>query len=266
MSELFNFISKLDYTAVIDCKKCIRYKSTRSTCVVCQTVCPQNAIQLIDGEMRVTKECDSCGACAWKCPSQAIAYPKISEDIRLSKIYIDKNIPTEIYTLNYFSYLYMKGVRELLIDSHCNLDQNFYHQFSIFQKLLDNNQLETMKISNFNSEDWEKLSEQIEVSRAELFSRLLKISKNTLEAFLAKKETIEDYFLQLFSNDRKNTLYEVSVDSKCSKCKACVILCPRKCLEVIDNQVVLTGSCNGCNLCNEICPEKAIALKENFID
>lgn len=261
MSELFNLISKLDYTAVIDGKKCLRAKSTRSNCTVCQTVCPHNAIQLINGEMKVTKGCDSCGICAWYCPSQAITYPKLSEDIRLSKIYLDPSVPTEIYSLNYFSYLYKKGVRELLKDSHFELKECFYHQLSIFQNLLKDNQMEAMNISEFDFDDWQRLSEQIEVSRAELLTGLFKISKNTMEAFLAKKEMIEDYFIQLFPNKKQNSLYEICVDSKCSQCKACIILCPRKCLEMVDNQVVLTGACNGCNLCQEICPERAIHYK-----
>ena len=52
---------------VVDKSKCIG-------CGTCVSVCPVNAIEMVDGYAKINKEtCIHCGACESACPVQAIS-------------------------------------------------------------------------------------------------------------------------------------------------------------------------------------------------
>lgn len=46
---------------------CLRLVSPKSTCNICQNICPVDAI-LIDSEINITDKCINCGLCVAKCP------------------------------------------------------------------------------------------------------------------------------------------------------------------------------------------------------
>ena len=58
----------------------------------------------------------------------------------------------------------------------------------------------------------------------------------------------------------------ITVDSNtCTLCKACDILCPKKCLTISETSfTVAAQTCSSCQLCVDICPEKAITIKNHI--
>jgi pyruvate formate lyase activating enzyme len=55
---------------------------------------------------------------------------------------------------------------------------------------------------------------------------------------------------------KKQLMY---VESKCSKCKTCLINCPKKAIDVIDNKLVFNRDlCGECQVCGDLCPQNAI--------
>nr|WP_245326444.1 4Fe-4S binding protein [Methanococcus voltae] len=46
---------------------------------------------------------------------------------------------------------------------------------------------------------------------------------------------------------------------KCGYCGACVGICPRNAIELIENKIEINDEkCKGCKLCKEICPVNAL--------
>lgn len=50
---------------------------------------------------------------------------------------------------------------------------------------------------------------------------------------------------------------------KCGYCGACVSVCPRAALELVETWIEINDACNDCNTCVNICPIGAIeSVKE----
>jgi len=55
---------------------------------------------------------------------------------------------------------------------------------------------------------------------------------------------------------------DVAINSECTLCNACVILCPTNALSKADNRInFVYRDCIACGMCEHACPEEAIALK-----
>ncbi len=52
--------------AVVDEEKC-------TGCSACVSVCPVDAISMVDGKAKISDECISCGVCVDECPVGAIS-------------------------------------------------------------------------------------------------------------------------------------------------------------------------------------------------
>jgi NAD-dependent dihydropyrimidine dehydrogenase PreA subunit len=62
-----------------------------------------------------------------------------------------------------------------------------------------------------------------------------------------------------------NNMYKIVVDKEeCLGCEACVMICPKKVFEFIDDRSapVNTELCNGCNMCVEACPAGVISVSK----
>lgn len=55
---------------------------------------------------------------------------------------------------------------------------------------------------------------------------------------------------------KKQLMY---IESKCVKCKTCLVNCPKKSIDFIDDRMVFNRkTCGECELCGEVCPNHAI--------
>lgn len=52
--------------------KAVPDKSKCAGCGICVTVCPVDAITLVDGKAEISDACIACGACVSVCPNEAI--------------------------------------------------------------------------------------------------------------------------------------------------------------------------------------------------
>lgn len=66
---------------------CSRVISPVSQCHICQDICPQHSLQLIDGEWQIT-DCSECGLCAAHCPQQVfqLDYPNLFQQADHEKV------------------------------------------------------------------------------------------------------------------------------------------------------------------------------------
>jgi NAD-dependent dihydropyrimidine dehydrogenase PreA subunit len=66
--------------------------------------------------------------------------------------------------------------------------------------------------------------------------------------------------------ERFNLMYLPVIDlKKCSRCYACVNICPKDVFEINEDEVEVSNpsQCNGCEACVADCPEGAIAIRES---
>lgn len=57
---------------------CLACKSEKSTCRLCEHVCPVDAIEVDDGEVEIRDTCRKCGLCVPTCPTEAFVSPKVA--------------------------------------------------------------------------------------------------------------------------------------------------------------------------------------------
>ncbi|RQD82240.1 ferredoxin [Methanosalsum natronophilum] len=47
---------------------------------------------------------------------------------------------------------------------------------------------------------------------------------------------------------------------KCGYCGACVAVCPKSSLELIETWIEVNNDCNSCGICTKVCPVGALGL------
>ncbi|WP_342431209.1 polyferredoxin [Neobacillus sp. FSL H8-0543] len=255
MGLLGKWVESLDYEYEIS-TSCTRHRSPHSSCEKCIAVCEEKAITLVNNKPVIERDkCSECGNCISACSTQSISgiYPKrtvINNQLLITR----EHTPTvkELLVLR------KKGVK-VIVSEEPSLNGAWKHVVEETNSMLDQLGEEPFTISNKAIEKAEE-----SYSRRELFSLWKKSSQSLMvQATPAKwRFTHSDLDLEKYYPDYQFT--SIAVDpNTCTLCKACNILCAKKCLTISETSfIVATQSCSSCQLCADICPEKAITIKE----
>ncbi|MBU8879636.1 4Fe-4S binding protein [Bacillus sp. FJAT-29790] len=257
MGLLNRWIESLDYEFQV-LQSCTRHQSPHSTCSKCIESCSAGAISLKNGKPIISKEqCTECGDCIVTCPVQAVEgfFPK--RTIIHNQFIVDNDRPPALRELLGY---YKKGVTELVCEQgELNVDWQL--------KLAEANEmLEKLGEAPFSVRyNQVELQEETYTRRA-LFSIWKKEAQSTMKQMAPAKWRFNHEDLDIAQSFPNYQFAEIMINtSKCTLCKACQMLCPKKCLQITDTHFTISAqACSGCLLCQDICPEKAIIVKEQI--
>ncbi len=294
MLSSIKILRYLDYRPRYDIDKCVKSKSTKSSCEKCYQACPYDAIDLYKKGIEITDKCNFCGICAAHCPTNAISdggrrfcrnkseiylacSEQINEDIENKNILVHC---LNFFTSKIFLNLYIRGIRTLYINRDkcqgCSYSQNIEKELKFANEILKALNKPLMKIEEI---EIEKIYEGLEISettksetlvdRRNFFKEIAKEVFNIgydIAPPIMKEEAWDELVDIIKKLEREETkgvsLFDVKIDySKCIECKACIKLCPQKIWKEEDDSLKTEiYNCNGCGLCQDICPTKAISI------
>lgn len=258
MGLLDRWIESLDYEFQVK-QSCTRHQSPRSTCSKCIDICTAEAISLKNGKPVINNEkCTECGYCIAECPVQAIEgfFPKRTI-IQKQFVVTDERPPAIRELLGY----YKKNVTTIVYEQEA-LNEDW--QQTVAEA---NNRLKALGEAPFTI-----ICKKIELNeekftRREIFTIWKKEAQTTMQQMAPAKWRFNHEDLDLAKYYQEYQFTELKIDTnKCTLCKACVMLCKKKCFHVTDTDFTISAqSCSGCMLCQDICPEKVITVEERIM-
>lgn len=253
MGIIGRWVESLDYEFEILKERCVRHKSPLSGCEKCAKACGEEAIVFSDGKPTIDAgRCTDCGDCIPACPIEAIAGILPSKNFDRNKLVAEGKPPTVKELLAYRA----KRITEIAAGpSGC--DPGWHASVSAADVVLTGLGMEPFRIDAKEETDHF-------CSRRELFS-LWKDEGRTLAKQLAPaKWRFNHSQLNLAELYPGNQFYSVEVDfNACTLCKACAVLCPRKCFTIDSASFNINSqACSGCGLCVDVCMEGAVGVIE----
>ncbi|SDC56580.1 MULTISPECIES: 4Fe-4S binding protein [unclassified Candidatus Frackibacter] len=87
LNRIFNLIEQIDIKPIkLEARYCTRVISSKSSCSSCIDICPQNAISIINKELKIDfNKCNNCGLCTTSCPNNVFELEKNSDAAVLNK-------------------------------------------------------------------------------------------------------------------------------------------------------------------------------------
>lgn len=294
MLNSMKIINYLDYRPKYDINKCVKSKSSKSTCDKCSEACIYDAIQLHKKGIKVTDNCKHCGLCVAYCPSNALIDGGRKFCRNKDEVFVvcpfqtkedtkDHNIKVDC--LRFFSTkilfnLYIRGIRKIHINTDkckdCLYSQDIEKELNLVNQILNQLNKPLMVIEEIEVDMVYNGAKTVEIIKSgETVDRRNFFKQFAKEVFsmgyeLAPPSMKEDgwqglneIIKQLETEEIKGvSLYKVRInESKCIECNACMKLCPEDVWEATDEQLKTENCyCNGCELCKDICPTKAIRV------
>lgn len=258
MSLLTNWLESLSYELEIS-ESCTRKISPLSTCSACIDECPEDAIHIEDGKIKMNdKICSSCGICITVCPVQAVKGQSPSRKVSQNHLILEQHSP--LPSLMELLYYHKKGIRFIL---HSALHTNLENRIVMANEILSAMGLELLQVTNQLAEQRE---EQPRLSRRDFFAKLSSDSKKTV---LSTATPVKWRFNE--SNFKPSVLfkdwsfYKVMISrDECTLCEACFNICPPGLFSPSENKLTINESqCTGCNLCMDICKTSAIKVEQS---
>jgi ferredoxin len=254
MGLLGKWVESLDYEYEI-LSSCTRHQSPLSTCEKCLSACQENAITLVNNRPVIAKEkCVECGDCISTCPVQAVAGIFPQRTVLQNELLITSE-PT--LTVKELLVLNKQGIKGIICEDSI-ISKSWKQTIDEANSLLHQLGEEPFTISIKALEQTEEC-----YSRRELFSLWKKESQSLMKQATPAKWRFNHGQLDLpkYYPDYQFTNISVNLDT-CTLCKACEILCEKKCLTITETSFSLAvQTCSSCQLCTDICPEKAITIE-----
>lgn len=279
---------------------CLRRRSERHKCEKCFSNCPEEAIEIERGYVKIDPIlCSGCNLCVKSCYSRALT-PVKKPYLKAINYLIDSKttnwgcIKSKDCDVN-FGCLNTIDPRFLFALGFSDLEHNVYLDFSkceecsykdtgfntkeIIEYITIHGKLENLLLINgFNKKEEDEV-----LTRRDFFKSVFDSTKNysketireTTKSFgfdVDSDEEIDEIIKVLIKHGIKNNrstefikehIYELNVDDKCTFCYECVSYCPNKALTIensVDSQNLVVDM-NLCTFCNR-CIEKC---KENAI-
>lgn len=296
MLGIIKILNYLDYRPKYDVNKCVKSKSTKSTCDKCYEACPYDAIDLYRKGIKITDKCNFCGICVAYCPSNAISDGGRRFCRNKDEIFVvclkqereeNKNQNIKVQCLSFFTSkiflnLYIRGIRKIYINrdkcEDCLYNQKIEEELKFANEILKALSKPLMEIEEMDIDGIYKGLEVSETTKSEtIVDRRNFFKEIAKEIFsvgyditppLMKEDGWDELIKIVRSLETKEikgvSLFNAKIDfSKCIECNACIKLCPQRVWKKEDkNLKTEMYNCNGCGLCEDICPTKAISLEK----
>ena len=251
---------------------CSKIISPVSQCHICQDICPQHSLQLVEDKWQIN-DCTKCGLCVAHCPQQVfqLDYPTLLQQADNEKILSlaclnYPNAPADclkVQCLQQFSPLHLltlsqkyKKVVVYLAQTTC--DQCQHHWYcSLLTLQLEQYHLQQEKIEIINLQPAAKNEEQNK--RRSFFQEVFRDSKSASSNFLSEKlnqwldpfdmakETQPSLVLPSLRQVLAGYYQEQAIEPNTSL--------PMRQLEC--------SSCHFCSACTAVCPHQALTINEN---
>ncbi|MBT2691531.1 4Fe-4S binding protein [Bacillus sp. ISL-55] len=231
-----------------------------STCTACMDECPQGAINIKEGTLKIDeKACTLCGVCITVCPQQAIKGQsparKVIKDYLL--LQDDSPLPSFMELL----YFHKKGVRFIQKAAADEELEKRIGKANEVLKVLELDPLLIIKTISLKEEAQPKLS------RRGFFTKLSMDGKKTvLSSVTPVKWRFNEDSFKASSLYNDWSFHEVRIhEEKCTLCEACFNICPTKIFTLEDGTLTIDDkNCSGCNLCMDICQHSGIQIVHNI--
>lgn len=254
------WLESLDYEFEI-LTSCTRYSAPRSTCQACIEACEEEAIFLENEKPIIDHEkCTECGKCISACPVQGVAgiYPRRS--YVQNKLVINET--DVIPTAKELVILRAKGIKEIIFRTD--------RVIKAWLKPVDE---ANVMLGELGEKPYEVVStvklhrKEESLTRRELFSFWRKESSGFIKLATPAKWRFNHEDFNLSKHYPDYQFYRVTIDeNKCTVCLACQRVCPLKCFEFQDEQLLVSSQqCTSCRICADICPEKAIIIENKIV-
>jgi ferredoxin len=259
MSLIGNWIESLSYEQEIS-DACTRRISPMGSCTACIEECPADAIHLDNGKININEKlCTTCGVCITVCPVQAIKGQSPARKVfqKYLSLQDDPTLPTMVELL----YYHKKGIRLIHRPWIC---EDLRDRVDRVNELLDRMETEPMILVD---EVFLEIEEQTKISRRAFFAKLTSDSKTTiLTSMTPIKWRFNEASFQIPGFYKDWSFYEIKINLEdCTLCEACFSICPSNVFNFSGDSLKLTDhNCSGCRLCSDICMENSIEIIENL--
>jgi len=258
MGLIGTWLTSLDYQyEILD--ECVRNKSSKATCKQCMEACAEDAITFPSkGKPSINSAmCTECGHCLSACPVQAVGGIFPNNSVVGNQLIVKNDYPLSVTELLVF---YGKGITTIIskegeLDSAW--DDNIQEADDILEKLGENPFVRTSELAP---------EEEQAFTRRQLFSFWGEESKSVAKSVTPAKWRFNHSSLELAKYYSEYQLFDIVIDSeKCTICKACEVLCSKKCFSFDENGFVVSNqACSNCQLCSDTCPEQAIMIQSHI--
>jgi len=275
-------------------ENCTRHLSKLSECKRCQEACPQEAIHLSPGEIKIDP-CIDCGACVGVCPVEALSLSNLdiptfffeflkSEEERIS---CKKNFVC-LAGLN-VEYLVGLGLlKKVVLDiGHCEeceirepcfkVIENSVNEANYLLSTLGGNQIEAKKLkltrdegvsrreffNLFKTKPLPKVQEPLNIQK--IRNKELPSKRRVFLTILNKIEKPQEY--KLLESEHLSFISDKEIDQSCDNCSLCYRVCPTQALSTTskgDKILFEPILCLKCHLCHDVCEKESIHITPYF--
>lgn len=264
----------------------------RYGCSKCVEACPTNALQLVDGRIKLAEsKCVGSGICVSVCPVSAIQLPRFSESAFLglleglhkcdsqSKLLV---ITCDASKVQPAPWMCVEQVKDVGVIGHrlvCFAAASALSGFIVYcaDGLCSGRAIARDAIASINSVLRQSVNSTLAfVEGPEGGTQIRRIYEIACHAQQARLNggvtfnaaTWDNYLTALTVIGRQDAeasglgLTELSISDSCTLCGSCEKNCPHSALKVGSGKIEFEfSSCTGCGYCVALCPENSITLQ-----
>ncbi|OXZ36413.1 4Fe-4S binding protein [Finegoldia magna] len=256
---------------------CVDLISPKGHCKFCVDNCPIDAISFENENIIIKDNCNGCGICTSNCKPKALTKINPTEKGLINAIKsgnIDKfdcNIDSEdermcagALSKEIITYIY---INDSEFFSNINEDKCDTCKFNVGYQLFNKRITEIENsFKDYDSLHLIKEKSDVDLNKREFLKNIFRLPSKRLDNSI---KNYHEYYSELVNENPEITqhidfLLPAKSDNKCSKCQACVKLCPTDALDMKQDNMYLNKSlCCGCGLCANVCFEKALTVQKN---
>ena len=253
---------------------CTRFYSKFSSCTNCQDICPPNAIECVESDVKINQEeCISCGACVGVCPTEALSLTNFDvTDFFFDFLKSDDKViscKTNFVCLAGLNveYLFTLGlIKDIVLDvgycHECDIKDRCFTQ--IENNINEANRLlKSFGYKEIKSEEIQAKKEDIKESRREFFNifslkNVAKVKRNfdeSLEESTGISTEIARAIREKKLPNKRKILFTIL--NKIDRVKEYELFSEDE--VSFTSSKYIDDSCDNCSICYRICPTSALS-------